>query len=141
MLEALERKHQFVIIDRGIFDSLIWTQWHCKLKNLTKKEKQSIEQFLLIGKWRLYIDVIFLMTSNPQVALEREHKNLLTQRPGRIMNEETLVSLKNALQETHEAHKGKFRRVEIIDTSKTTSIQCGEIVVRKALQALNESIY
>ena len=104
------------------------------------REKAVLENFYLISKWRCLVDIVFLMTANQTVALEREHKNLLTEKHGSIMEPGTLQTLVDCFHGTFTKHGRRFRHAELIDTSGLTNIECGERVVRTTLQVLNSMI-
>lgn len=141
LLEALDKKTEFVIIDRGVFDALAWIQWHSDSNQLNQEEKTAMEGFYLIPKWRLLVDIVFLMTAKPTVALEREHKNLLTEKHGRIMEPDTLASIKRCFDRAYSDYGKQFRAIKRIDSSDMTSVDCGEVVVRMTLETLNKGIF
>ena len=138
LLEALDKPHQFIIIDRGVFDSLWWILWHFKQRHISRKEKEAMESFFGLERWTLMIDIVFLMIAKPAVALAREHKNLLTKRQGRIMRDGILESINESIMETYQSH---FKRmgVELIDTSELDNVASGERVVRVLLRKLNDA--
>jgi thymidylate kinase len=140
LLEAIDKNPEFIIIDRGVFDALAWIQWHSDTRQLTDDEKKAMESFYLIRKFRSLVDIVFLMTTDPGVALEREHKNLLTEKHGRIMERATLHDLISCFDRAYGNYAKEFRRVEAIDTSKLNNVECGEFVVRTTLEVLNSAI-
>jgi thymidylate kinase len=141
LLEAIDKNPEFIIMDRGVFDALAWIQWHSEAGQVTEAERKAMENFYLIPKWRTRVDIVFLMTATPDVALQRESKNLLTAKFGRIMEPTTLQSLLLSFDTAYNKFSKQFRRVVMIDTTDIDSVMCGEIVVRTTLEVLNSGIH
>lgn len=138
ILEALERPEHMVIIDRGIFDSLIWFDLLRTMGRITDEEIDRIYQFLLVDRWRELIDIVFLMSVDPEEALNREYKQLVTKRRGTIMNEETLRQFNNSLETVYESHRDAVRSIIRIDTTATEPIEGVKLVVRRTLEVMGE---
>ncbi len=58
MLDAAQwpRRHQVVILDRGLFDALAWMDWLYNRKRMSAEDKQVVEKFLSLERWRTLID-------------------------------------------------------------------------------------
>jgi predicted NUDIX family phosphoesterase/thymidylate kinase len=117
MLEAVERDYQIVVFDRGIFDALCWMNFMELVGRLSQKEKETIFSFLLMERWRSFVDIVFLMTTTPKEALRREYQDQLTQREGSIMNERTLTLFNKSIKSTAETMAKDFPSVVEIDTT------------------------
>lgn len=106
-----------LILDRGIFDSLLWFAMMERLARVRKGERKILEEFLLMDEWRTRLSGVILMTANPKDAMEREKGFLpVAEVVGSIMNEEVLTQMKKTLDETVQRFQSKFRILEI-DTS------------------------
>src|SRR5215469_15471245 len=51
MLEALYRDLDVFILDRGVFDALVWNQWLETTGKITHEEAQHVEQFFTMKRW------------------------------------------------------------------------------------------
>ncbi len=138
IMEAIAREYQIVILDRGIFDAMCWMHWLEMRGDITKLEKDKLQQFLLLDKWCPLIDIVFLMKSTPEIALRREYAYMLTRKRGRAMNQETLEQIGKAFEETHRTFHSRFKRVLKMDTTDETQEQTGEHIVKQALKTLDE---
>jgi predicted NUDIX family phosphoesterase/thymidylate kinase len=139
MLTAIDKDVDVVIIDRGIYDAIIWMNFLQIIGRLAPEEFSVIRNFLLLPRWREVMDVVFVMIVDPDKAIEREHKHLLTEKSGSIMNKNTLSKFNRSLQETSEDIKGLFKKVVTIDTTKSDDIvRTSEKVVNSTLVSLIE---
>jgi len=140
MLEATDGSEQVIIIDRGIFDALWWMDFHEKRNRLSPENKEKIYNFLLLENWRKMIDIVFLLKTSPQSALNRECTDLLTHKPGEIMNETTLKQINESIDSVYKSTKSLFRCIIPIDTTGMEVIKNVEIITRKTLEALHNFI-
>jgi len=119
MIEALEdEKLDALILDRGLFDGLVWIDWQEKTRRLTKEEADTFRKFVLTPRWWDLVDILFVMHCQPNVSIEREYANQLTQRSGAIMNTETLTQLRSHLLEAVERYRNNFKEVRVVDTTR-----------------------
>jgi hypothetical protein len=62
MIEALEdEKLDVFILDRGLFDGLVWIEWQEKTLRLTREEAETFRRFILASRWWDLIDLIFVL--------------------------------------------------------------------------------
>jgi hypothetical protein len=95
MIEALEdEKLDVMILDRGLFDGLVWIDWQEKTHRLSRPDAETFRRFILTPRWRDLIDAIFVMHCDAKTSLEREHAKQITLRRGSIMNDSTLEQLR-----------------------------------------------
>lgn len=133
-----------LILDRGIFDALLWFAMMERLARIRKVERQIIEQFLLINDWRGRISGVVLMTARPDDAMEREKGYLpVIGASGSIMNREVLQQMKKVLDETVERFKEKFRILKVNtsdgETRNNPKRTC-EIVADSVLSWIEEQL-
>lgn len=133
-----EKKYSVVILDRGIFDSLIWMNIMFKKGKLTDDNFHRIEKFLLIERWIKYIDLIIYMHCEVETALEREYKDLLTKKEGSIMNEKFLKDYLETAKECIIKYESCFNRIILIDTTNTLPIEGVDKVTSEAIESLKE---
>ena len=142
LLEALEKEKagEFIVIDRGLFDALAWTQWHADNNRMTVQEKRAMVGYHTLKRFCKLIDIVFFMTARPEVALAREHTGLLTKKEGTIMNRSVLEGLIESFEKARRDYAKHFNRVEVIDSSGLREINCAARVVQATLRALNSAI-
>jgi hypothetical protein len=51
MLEALYRDLDVFILDRGVFDALVWNEWLEMTGKITPQEAAQVVQFFTMGRW------------------------------------------------------------------------------------------
>src|SRR5580698_6935216 len=60
MLEALYRDIDVFILDRGIFDALVWNRFLETTGKITREEAKQTEQFFTMDRWTELIDLVFV---------------------------------------------------------------------------------
>lgn len=88
--ESHWHKYDVVILDRGIYDAYVWMlYWHQKgqLTEVQMKEKQN---FFMDPLWRNRVDVVYFVTCDPEVALNRDQEYSATSKFGQSTNPESL---------------------------------------------------
>lgn len=121
ILEGLYGTDQYhlAILDRGLFDALAWFEFLYSLGDLEETERDTIQQFLLLDKWRDVIDGVFLFRTDPKTSLARENEGKLINEPGRTMNLEILEKLNDAYTVVHKRYADRFVSFHSIDTSSS----------------------
>jgi hypothetical protein len=117
MLECLDRDLDVFILDRGVFDALVWNEWLELTGKITKAEAQQVADFFTMDRWTKLIDLIFVFTCEPKVSIEREYADQLTTKRGNIMSEDTLAQIQEITKKTIQKHGRKFRKIVPIDTT------------------------
>jgi predicted NUDIX family phosphoesterase len=137
ILESADQNLDIVILDRGIFDALCWMNFMEKAGRLEPGQRNTIESFLLMEDWRDLIDVVFVMTTTPEKALEREWNGQLIHQEGSTMNVRTLKLFNQAIDETLLHAREQFRSVNVIDTTNLERIDSLKKVTTESLMALD----
>lgn len=137
-IEDTKSEIDVLILDRGIFDALCWFEWLSKNKKMEKKQRDLIEKFFLMYDWTKWIDIVFAFSSTPEVSIQREYANLLTNKFGSIMNAKVLSEYLEAIQNTIKNKKQYFHRILEIETSKKDQNKVGYEVTSKTLETLKE---
>lgn len=117
MLEALGRGVSIVILDRGVFDSLVWMDFLHRRHAVSAAELEAIERFVLLDRWANRIDVVVALSVDPKEALEREFRDQITDVEGSIMNPQNLAEYNTSLERCRRKYSHRFRKIMHLDTS------------------------
>lgn len=108
-----------LILDRGIFDAICWLTMMEQLARIRKQERKTTERFLLIDDWKKRLSGVFLMTAEPEDAMEREKGYLpVEEATGSIMNLEVLQQMKQTLDEAASRLATHFRIFPVNTSAK-----------------------
>jgi len=66
MLEALYKDIDVFILDRGVFDALVWNEWLELAGKVTREEALQVEHFFTMSRWTNLIDIVFVLTCDPE---------------------------------------------------------------------------
>lgn len=138
MLETIYRDLDVFILDRGVFDALVWNEWLEMTGKITRQEASEVAQFFTMSRWTDLVDLIFLVTCDPKVSIEREYADQLTSKRGTIMDEGTLGQFKHAADITFTKYEHKFKKMVQIDTTMTQTREAATKVVDETLTVLSE---
>lgn len=116
-LNSREEQHDIAILDRGIFDALCWFQWQRENGHLDKFQFDLFQDFFLNPYWTTKIDALLIFSVDPNASIEREYRNLLTRKTGRVMRPTVLQGLKDAIDLSREKYKNHFRNILQVDTT------------------------
>jgi predicted NUDIX family phosphoesterase len=137
MLESLYKDIDIFILDRGVFDALVWNEWLEMTGKITTEEADQVEKFFTMGRWAELVDVIFLVTCDPQTSIEREYADQLTTKRGTIMAEGTLAQFRECIKRTMEKNGTRFRKIVSADTTNTKTREGVARITDEALDALS----
>lgn len=137
MLESLYRELDVFILDRGLFDALVWNQWLRITGKTTQEEADAVDGFFMMPQWTELVDLVIVMTCDPKVSLEREYSEQLTTRQGTIMAVDTLRQIQEATEATIHKSGSKFKRILKMDTTNTKTMQAVAQVTEQVLESLN----
>lgn len=137
-LEDKTNSVDVLILDRGIFDALCWFEWLESASKMEEQQKLTTENFLLMEELVKSIDIVFAFCVEPEVSIEREYANLLTDKIGTIMNKTILGEYLDAIHRTIEKKKNYFHSVFDIDTSNKSQDEVGKEVTTKTLETLKD---
>ncbi|MEX1252739.1 MAG: AAA family ATPase [Dehalococcoidia bacterium] len=126
-----------VIMDRGLFDALVWMRWLEEKGELEPSQRETIERFLTLEPWSSLVDLVFVMKVSPSTALEREFGGLVTRKAGSIMNERTISEFNEALELTLAEHGSRFDPFLRVDTTGQNPRDTSYEVVSRTLTALD----
>jgi hypothetical protein len=122
LLENIETEADIIIVDRGIFDALVWLRLQHQRGELTDEENQTIESFLLLERWRSLIDLTIVMRVSAEKAMEREVSQRITNQPGSIMNPDILKTITESVVAAINGYENKFHLVDK-DTTESKDVR------------------
>ena len=91
LLDAVDRDYDLVILDRGLFDALIWLQMQQEVGQASPEEFSIFTDFVNLPRWRLLEDSVALVNTAPERAMHRENEKRIIQRSGSVMNAKFLA--------------------------------------------------
>src|SRR5690242_14647241 len=71
MLEALFKDIDVFILDRGIFDALVWNEWLKMTGKITDEEAVEVEKFFSMTRWTDLVDLVFVFQCDPATSIKR----------------------------------------------------------------------
>ena len=122
IIKNLDKNNTDIIIaDRAIFDALCWFEWLNKNDTiespyLNEENYKSLVSFIKMDLIKDHIDIVYVFKVDPNISIEREYSNLLTNKRGSIMKEPVLESFSNSIKNVIKEHQNDFRKVISIDT-------------------------
>ena len=141
MVDVLERKDidcDVLILDRGIFDACCWFNWLTEKKFMEKGQRNIVETFLTMDDFVNRIDIVFAFYVRPEISIEREYANLLTDKQGSIMNQNVLSEYFEQIKKTVAEKRNRFHKIFEIDTSARNQDEVGKEVTERTLNTLKE---
>ena len=129
-----------IISDRGIFDALCWFKWLKTQHHMNQKEYEVLTEFATLYRWLKNIDLVYVFTVSPEVSIQREYANLLTNKRGSIMCESVLAQYLESVKETMDEYSRDFRSVYQIETTNKEQNDVGYEVTNKILHLLKNML-
>ena len=123
LLENIETDTDIIIVDRGIFDSLVWLLLQRERGELTQQEADTIEAFMLLDRWRSLVDLSIVMSVDAEIAMQREVAQRITNIPGSIMNPDVLGAITRSVHAAIDRYRSKFPQMLPIDTSASRNVR------------------
>lgn len=137
MLEALDSEQGVTILDRGIFDALVWMHLHHHNERLNDDEYRRVIEFLRIDKWLRKLDVVATLTVDAETSLAREFKDQLIDDEGQIMNKRTLEEYNSSLRACVREYATGFKFFEL-DTTSLEPVRGVAQIASRVLEAAEE---
>jgi hypothetical protein len=136
LIDAVDRDDDLVILDRGVFDALIWLEAQRLQGQVSESERNAFEKFVLVERWRSLIDVTCTVTVEPAVSMARENERRLLPRSGSVMNTRALPQFNAALRRLIERHRNQFNFVAL--TNSGTVHEGATNLIRKLLRLASD---
>lgn len=140
LMEIMDRNYMYdikekvdvILIDRGIYDSLIWFKW-LELNNaISRKQFIKIYKMLSLDTIKRKIDKIFIFESDTTESLNREPGSEFTNKKSIIMNTEVLNSFNDAMSKINNSY-GRYFNCQKFKINENWDNQL-EIVTQKSLE-------
>jgi len=122
LLEAREKRVPIIILDRGIFDTLVWMNFLQTWQAITPDELKKIEDYYLLNRCTSLVNIVVALSADPKIALAREFKDQIIEKHGSIMNPENLFGYNESLKKALVKYKDNFQILNI-DTTKTIPVE------------------
>jgi hypothetical protein len=108
LLANVEADADIIIVDRGIFDALVWLNLQLQRGEITPEEASTIDGFLPLERWRALIDLVVVMNVRAQEAIRRENGQRITKKAGSIMNEKVLETFADSVTVAFNKYSHRF---------------------------------
>lgn len=138
LIESSEKDIDLFILDRGIFDALVWNRLFARTGKFTAQEAETIEAFFVMDRWTRLVDLVCVMKCDPSKSIEREYANQLTSKRGTIMDAGILEQLNLAIDDTLARCAPKFKNTIVIDTTNTDTRRGAIEIAQRTLGALQQ---
>lgn len=106
------------VLDRGLFDRMLFTRALKEMKAIDEREFESVSKFLCMSRTMNRLDGVFLFVTSPELSIERENKNKLIVRTGRVMNSDFLSTLRRVSLDSVTHPFEAFPTLNLIDTEQ-----------------------
>lgn len=123
LIANVDTETDIIIVDRGLFDALVWLTLQRQRGELTPEEACTIERFLLLERWRKLIDLAVVMNVDADEAMERENSTRIIAKDGSIMTRPVLSAITAAVSQTVRDYGDRFGGVIEHATSGETPKQ------------------
>jgi len=97
VLATVDTETDLLILDRGVFDALMWLELQFRRGQVTQEEKDIFSKFVTLDRWRRLIDLTFVVKVEPEVAMERENATRIIPKQGSLMNTTALAEINEVL--------------------------------------------
>ena len=113
LLDAIDRDLDIIILDRGLFDALVWLRLQASQRQVSGVEASTFENFVLLDRWRMLTDTTLVLETSPETAMARETARRLLPRRGSVMNQGRLREFNGVLREARRRHGQSFKILEV----------------------------
>jgi len=133
MIEKLDTDADILLLDRGVFDSIVWLEKQQRAFQVSAKENQIFREFALLDRWRSLTDLTCVLTVSPTKAMERSKASQLVPHSGSIVTEDFLVEYNKVLSDVQRDVADRFRFVNIdtteYESTRQTNLQLAGILL------------
>jgi predicted NUDIX family phosphoesterase len=144
LLENVETETDLIIVDRGLLDALVWLTLQRQRGEVTAEEARTIEEFLLLDRWRSLIDLAVVMNVSADEAMSRENSQRISRKSGSIMNLAVLSAISESVVQTIDNYGSRFAGVIRHETSgedvRSSNVRLADQVIDHIEAFLNPEI-
>ena len=115
--ESFGHKYDVVIMDRGIFDGYTWMEYWFEKDLLTLQEKEAHQNFFVSRFSAQYLDAAFFVVCDPKIAMSRENRVSLSNKPGQYTNPQTIQKLIDRFRLVYDRLSPRYPFLHWLDTS------------------------
>ena len=133
VIAQLDTDCDILLLDRGFFDALVWLERQHQVGQVTDREKQVFEDFVLLDRWRRVTDLTVLLTADPAVAMARENHGRILERRGSIMAPTFLAAYNEILGTVAERHAERFNVLTIDSSASQDPVGSGIALLEQVL--------
>lgn len=120
-----QRQHvaEYMLLNRGFFDRLIWIEQYLKLGILNEESAIKYTEYWIMSALDRSDTTVFLLITSPETAMERDPRIINGKSTQSVMNQGFLRSFNESCLEAYKKYKSLFKEVYIInETSKNISL-------------------
>lgn len=123
MIEKLDTEADVLLLDRGVFDSVVWLEKQRRAHQITPEENEIFRKFALLDRWRSLTDLTCVLTVSAERAMEREQQARLVPRKGSIVSGGFLAEYNEVLADVQRELADQFHFVDVDTTAFTSTRQ------------------
>jgi predicted NUDIX family phosphoesterase len=138
LLANIDTESDIIVVDRGLFDALVWLRMQENRGELTGYEARTFETFLLLDRWRSLIDLVVVMNVSADDALARENAQRITRKTGSIMTGDVLATLSRSVNDAVSEYGKNFKRVLVHNTGGEDVRESGVKITNEILDCLEQ---
>lgn len=140
LMEAINSDADIVLIDRGINDRLVWNYLRLLTGDIdAKKYRQVTKKFISISK--KYIDALFVLKTDSQIAVSRDYLFSLCLETRRFNNMSNINRFNGALDAITDVHEEAANNYLRIPANSRSPLDISMIIANKVLDwMLSESL-
>jgi hypothetical protein len=134
LLEHVDGDADVVIIDRGIFDALVWLELQVRRSQVLEHERRAFEEFVLLERWQGLVDSSIVLAVDPATALGREGVHR-----GGMMNETSLAQFNESLEAitTRVARRFDLHR---LSANEGTAVEITDAIIETLLSSIRAAV-
>ncbi len=109
--------YDVAIFDRGVFDTVHWMTYWLEKGQLTLEEFKNYRDFFLSRFWTNDIDISFFFVCDARVAMERELRIAISQKPRETTNEESIRRMVDRYKKIFGNLSPQYSQLRFLDTT------------------------
>ena len=135
--ESHDSRYDIILFDRCAFDAYCWMEYWSRKGKLDPTNKFIFQSFLTDPRFINKIDICYFMVCNPDISMQREFKNAISDETRETTNLKSIRLLdeiwRNAFAKLHSCHPN----MRLIDTSKLSISEITKLIVKDMLETLS----
>lgn len=136
--QSVGHLYDVVIFDRCLFDACCWMLYWEEKGKLSAAETELFRQYFLSRFWINKLDIAYMMTCEPEKAMERELRIALSRKLGETTNPETIRKLIARCHKVYCSLSPLYPQLRIFDTTKMEEPEMVRTVAEDILLTLHK---